>query len=190
MTIQRCTWAEADPLLQAYHDQEWCRPTHNDRTLFELLCMETYQAGLSWLIVLRKRAAFHRYFHDYDPQAVAQMPLAEIDSAMLDPAIIRNRRKLEATVINAQSFLTIQSQQGSFASYLWQFVADQPIEHQITDAKELPAKNELSQQIAKDLKQRGFKFMGPVTTYSFIQAAGLINDHVMGCAFRQVTPRR
>lgn len=180
---QRCNWANSSPAMQAYHDREWGRPTHDDHELFERLCMETYQAGLSWSTVLNKRAAFHRDFHDYQIEAVAAMTPTEIDAAMQDAAIIRNRRKLEATVNNAQAFLRIVTEFGSFATYFWTFVGS-PQQNTWTDYRDAPAQTPTSATLAKDLKKRGFKFLGPVATYAFMQSVGAVNDHEINCAWR------
>lgn len=180
---QRCNWANSSPAMQAYHDREWGRPTHDDHELFERLCMETYQAGLSWSTVLNKRAAFHRDFHDYQIEAVAAMTAAEIDAAMQDAAIIRNRRKLEATVNNAQAFLRIVAEFGSFATYFWTFVGS-PQQNTWTDYRDAPAQAPTSAALAKDLKKRGFKFLGPVAAYAFMQSVGAVNDHEINCAWR------
>ncbi|MFD0897200.1 DNA-3-methyladenine glycosylase I [Loigolactobacillus binensis] len=177
---QRCSWANSSPAMQAYHDQEWGRPTQDDQELFERLCMETYQAGLSWSTVLNKRAAFHRDFHDYQIQAVAAMTPAEIAAAMDDPAIIRNRRKLAATVTNAQAWLKVAAAEGSFAHYFWAFIGV-PQQH---DGQTVPTQTPLSARLAKDLKQRGFKFIGPVAAYAFMQSVGAVNDHELNCAWR------
>lgn len=180
---QRCNWANSSPAMQAYHDREWGRPTHDDHELFERLCMETYQAGLSWSTVLNKRAAFHRDFHDYQIETVAAMTAAEIDAAMQDAAIIRNRRKLEATVNNAQAFLRIVAEFGSFATYFWAFVGA-PQQNTWTDYRDAPAQAPTSAALAKDLKKRGFKFLGPVAAYAFMQSVGAVNDHEINCAWR------
>ncbi|WP_272454836.1 DNA-3-methyladenine glycosylase I [Loigolactobacillus coryniformis] len=180
---QRCNWANSSPAMQAYHDNEWGRPTYDDHELFERLCMETYQAGLSWATVLNKRAAFHRDFHDYRIEAVAAMTPTEIDAAMQDAAIIRNRRKLEATVNNAQAFLRIVTEFGSFATYFWTFVGA-PQQNTWTDYRDAPAQTPTSAALAKDLKKRGFKFLGPVATYAFMQSVGAVNDHEINCAWR------
>ncbi|MFD1317749.1 DNA-3-methyladenine glycosylase I [Loigolactobacillus zhaoyuanensis] len=179
MEHQRCSWANSSPAMQTYHDQEWGRPTYVDQELFERLCLETYQAGLSWATVLNKRAAFHRDFHDYQIQAVAAMTTQEIDAAMQDAGIIRNRRKLEATVNNAQAWLKVTAKFGSFANYFWAFVGESmPL------SREVPTQTPLSIALAKDLKKRGFKFIGPIAAYAFMQSVGAVNDHEKNCAWR------
>ncbi|MFC6171716.1 DNA-3-methyladenine glycosylase I [Loigolactobacillus jiayinensis] len=180
---QRCGWANSSPAMQAYHDDEWGRPTHDDQALFERLCMETYQAGLSWSTVLNKRAAFQRDFYNYQISAVAAMTTAEIEAAMQDAAIIRNRRKLEATVNNAQMFLQVAREYGSFAKYFWALIGT-PQQHNIDRYNEAPTQTATSVALAKDLKKRGFKFIGPVAAYAFMQSVGAVNDHEMNCAWR------
>lgn len=182
--IQRCHWANVSPEMQVYHDQEWGKPIYTDQALFERLCMETYQAGLSWATVLHKRQAFHRVFHDYQLAAVAAMTPGEIAAALQNPAIIRNRRKLEATVSNARAFLKLSVAYHGFANYFWPAVGDYPIKHVVTVQHAAPTQTPLSAKLAKDLKQRGFKFVGPVSMYAFMQSVGAVNDHEMTCAWR------
>lgn len=183
---KRCGWVKMNnPLYVAYHDEEWGKPLRGDeRALFELLCLETYQAGLSWETILNKRAAFKDVFHNYEIKKVAQMTDEELDAILQNPAVVRNRLKIYATRANAQAFLTIQEKYGSFETYIWSFVDGQPLVNQVKDYKEAPAKTPLSETISKDLKKHGFKFVGPVAVYSFLQAAGLVNDHEMDCEFR------
>lgn len=171
-------WWETDPLLTAYHDDEWGRPSHDDRELFELLCLEAVQAGLSWLTVLRKRAAFKAQFADFDIDAVAKMTDAQLAAAMQNPGIIRNRRKLWAIVNNAQAVQNVQVTFGSFDAYVWQFTNGQVIRNRPATGADIPAQTDLSRRVAKDMKQRGFKFVGPTTVYSFLQAAGVVDDHL------------
>ncbi|WP_261810585.1 DNA-3-methyladenine glycosylase I [Levilactobacillus humaensis] len=178
--VKRCTWVSDSPSMQDYHDEEWGRPEHNPQKLFELLSLETYQAGLSWQTVLNKRAAFKTAFYDYDLAKVAAMTPADIERLLTNAAIIRNRRKLEATVANAQAILTWDDP-ADFASWLWAFVDGQPIRHTIHSMADLPATTDLSKQVARELKKKGFKFVGPATVYSFLEAAGLINDHELSC---------
>lgn len=179
---KRCGWVKMNnPLYVAYHDEEWGRPLHDDQKLFELLCMETYQAGLSWETILNKRQAFREAFHFYDAQKIAQMTDADLDGLLDNPDIIRNKMKLYATRANAQAFLAVQEQYGSFDHYLWSFVGFTPIDNSVKDYRLAPSKTSLSEKIAKDMKQRGFKFVGPVCVYSFMQAAGLVNDHETSC---------
>lgn len=182
--MKRCSWVkENNPLYIAYHDQEWGRPLHDERALFELLCLETYQAGLSWETILNKRAVFRQAFHGYDVHQVAVMTDAELEGILQNPAVVRNRRKIYATRANAQAFLKIQAEFGSFDHYLWSFVDFTPIDNPVKDYKQMPSKTPLSEKLAKDMKRRGFEFVGPVCVYSFLQAAGLVNDHEETCDF-------
>ena len=160
---KRCSWVKmTNPLYIAYHDEEWGQPLHDDQALFELLCMETYQAGLSWETVLNKRQAFREAFHSYQIQAVAEMTDTELEALLENPVIIRNRAKIFATRANAQAFLRLQAEYGSFDAYLWSFVEGKTIVNDIPDYRQAPAKTPLSEKLAKDLKKRGFKFTGPV----------------------------
>lgn len=182
--MKRCSWVkENNPLYVAYHDQEWGIPLHDERALFELLCLEIYQAGLSWETILNKRAAFRQTFHGYDAHQVAAMTDAELEGILQNPAVVRNRRKIYATRANAQAFLKIQAEFGSFDYYLWSFVDFTPIDNPVKDYKQMPSKTPLSEKLAKDMKRRDFKFVGPVCVYSFLQAAGLVNDHEETCDF-------
>ena len=182
--MKRCSWVkENNPLYVAYHDQEWGIPLHDERALFELLCLETYQAGLSWETILNKRAAFRQTFHGYDAHQVAVMTDAELEGILQNPSVVRNRRKIYATRANAQAFLKIQAEFGSFDYYLWSFVDFTPIDNPVKDYKQMPSKTPLSEKLAKDMKRRDFKFVGPVCVYSFLQAAGLVNDHEETCDF-------
>ena len=175
---KRCSWVKmTNQLYIAYHDEEWGQPLHDDQALFELLCMETYQAGLSWETVLNKRQAFRESFHGYQIQAVAEMTDTELEALLDNPAIIRNRAKIFATRVNAQAFLRLQEEYGSFDAYLWSFVEGKTIVNDVSDYRQAPAKTPLSEKLAKDLKKRGFKFTGPVAVLSFLQAAGLVDDH-------------
>lgn len=178
----RCGWVNlANPTYVAYHDQEWGRPLHDDHQLFELLCLETYQAGLSWETVLNKREAFRSAFHGYAVEKVAQMTDQELDNLLTNAEIIRHRAKLYATRQNAQAFLQVQAEFGAFTSYLWKWVDGKPVVNSVADYRDLTSQTALSQALSKDLKKRGFSFVGPVCVYSFLQAAGLINDHEDTC---------
>jgi len=179
-----CCVKRNNPLYVAYHDEEWGQPLHDDQALFELLCMETYQSGLSWETVLNKRQAFRESFHGYQIQAVAEMTDGELEALLENPAIIRNRAKLFATRANAQAFLQIQKTFGSFDAYLWSFVEGKTIVNDVPDYHLAPAKTALSEKLAKDLKKQGFKFTGPVAVLSFLQAAGLIDDHENDCEWK------
>ena len=182
---KRCGWVKmTNPLYVAYHDEEWGRPLHDDQALFELLCMETYQAGLSWETVLDKRQTFRESFHGYHLQRVAEMTDEELESLLDNPAIIRNRAKIFATRANAQAFLQVQEEFGSFDAYLWSFVNGKAIVNDVPDYRQAPAKTALSEKLAKDLKKRGFKFTGPVAVLSFLQAAGLVDDHENDCEWK------
>lgn len=183
MTI--CSWVNPnDPLQIAYHKEEWGRPLHDDQKLFELLCLESYQAGLSWSTVLHKRQAFRAAFYNYDPKKVAKMTDHALDQLLEKPELIRHKAKLYATRTNAQAFLKIQDEFGSFNHYLWQWVNWKPIVSTVSNYYQMPNQTKLSQNLAKDLKKRGFTFIGPVMTYSFLQAAGLVNDHEDSCKWK------
>lgn len=183
--MKRCGWVkENNPLYVRYHDNEWGKPLHDDQKLFELLCLETYQSGLSWETILSKRQGFREAFYNYDAVAISKMTDKELDSLLDNPAIVRNKMKIYATRSNARAFLNIQSEFESFDAYLWSFVSYKTIENQIVDYKEAPTKTPLSEKLSKDLKKRGFKFVGPVCVYSFLQAAGMVNDHEESCSFR------
>ena len=182
---KRCSWVKmTNPLYIAYHDEEWGQPLHDDQALFELLCMETYQAGLSWETVLNKRQSFREAFNGYHIQAVAEMTDTELEALLENPAIIRNRAKIFATRVNAQAFLRLQTEYGSFDAYLWSFVEGKTIVNDVPDYRQTPAKTPLSEKLAKDLKKRGFKFTGPVAVLSFLQAAGLVDDHENDCEWK------
>ena len=173
-----------NPLYVAYHDEEWGQPLHDDRALFELLCLETYQSGLSWETVLNKRQGFREVFYDYQVQRVAEMTDGELEALLENPAIIRNRAKLFATRANAQAFLQVQKTFGSFDAYLWSFVEGKTIVNDVPDYHQAPAKTALSEKLSQDLKKRGFKFTGPVAVLSFLQAAGLVDDHENDCEWK------
>ena len=182
---KRCGWVKMNnPLYVAYHDEEWGQPLHDDRSLFELLCLETYQSGLSWETVLNKRQGFREAFHGYQIQAVAEMADGELEALLENPAIIRNRAKLFATRANAQAFLQVQKTYGSFDAYLWSFVEGKTIVNDVLDYRQAPAKTALSEKLSQDLKKRGFKFTGPVAVLAFLQAAGLIDDHENDCEWK------
>lgn len=181
MEKQRCAWAGSDPLYVAYHDDEWGKPVHDDRVLFEFLILEGAQAGLSWITILRKRENYRKAFDNFDPVLVAQYDDSRIASLMSDPGIVRNRRKIEAAVNNAKRFLEVQKEFGSFSSYMWSFVGGKPIKNSWVSLSEIPAKTALSDVFSKDLLKRGFKFVGSTICYSHMQAVGMINDHVTSC---------
>jgi DNA-3-methyladenine glycosylase I len=187
--LVRCGWCKDDPLYVAYHDEEWGVPVQDDRTLFEFLVLEGAQAGLSWITILRKRVAYRRAFDDFDPEKVARYDARRITKLLADPGIVRNRLKVESAVKNARAFLQVQSEFGSFASYQWQFVGGRPIQSQRRSVKEVPARTELSDALSKDLKRRGFSFVGSTIIYAHMQAVGMVNDHLVGC-FRYTGVKR
>jgi DNA-3-methyladenine glycosylase I len=176
----RCSWATT-PLLQQYHDAEWGVPVHDDRTLFEFLLLEGAQAGLSWQTILQRRDGYRRAFANFDPALVAQYDEAKIAALLADPGIIRNRLKIEAAVINARAFLQVQAEFGSFDRYIWRFVGGKPIINHWASSTENPAQTAESDAMSKDLKRRGFKFVGSTICYAFMQATGMVNDHAVTC---------
>lgn len=179
MELKRCRWADpASELYIAYHDQEWGRPEHDDRKLFEMLILEGFQAGLSWLTILKKREAFRRAFDGFDPAIVAGYGPEKLETLMADSGIVRNRRKIQAAVQNAKAFLDIQKEFGSFDRYLWDFTGGQVI---LNTDDTVRASSELSDRVSADLKRRGMNFVGTVIIYSFLQAVGVVNDHETGC---------
>ncbi|MBN9696101.1 MAG: DNA-3-methyladenine glycosylase I [Zoogloea sp.] len=181
LSVTRCAWCGDDPLYQAYHDTEWGVPLHDDRALFELLTLEGAQAGLSWITVLRKRETYRQAFAGFDPEQVARFTEADQAALMLNPGIVRNRLKIASTIDNARAFLAIQAEFGSFDAWLWRFVDGQPIQNQLRSLAEAQASTALSDQLSKALKKRGFRFVGTTICYAFMQAAGLVNDHVTDC---------
>lgn len=181
MEKTRCAWCGTDPLYVAYHDEEWGVPVRDDRTHFEFLVLESAQAGLSWLTILRRREGYRQLYDGFDPEKVARYDEKKIREMVQDPRIIRNLRKIEASVNNARRFLEVQEQYGSFSNYLWSFVDGQPIVNAYREVADIPAETPLSRRIAKDLKQKGFQFLGPIVVYSHLQATGLVNDHVTSC---------
>jgi DNA-3-methyladenine glycosylase I len=176
----RCQWPGEDPLYVAYHDEEWGVPEYDDRALYEKLILDGFQAGLSWITILRKREAFRRAFDNFEPAVIARYNAKKIERLMKDEGIVRNRAKIEGTVASAQAFLALQEQEG-FANYLWNFVDGKPVQNRFRDRSKIPSETPLSQKISKDLKQRGFKFCGPKIVYAFCQAVGMVNDHVVTC---------
>lgn len=179
--LVRCPWCGTDPLYVAYHDQEWGVPVHDDRTWFEFLVLEGAQAGLSWLTILKKRDNYRKAFSDFDVQKVARYTPARIEKLLLDPGIVRNRLKVESTVSNAKAFIAVQKEFGSFDAYMWQWVGGAPQVNRPRTLKDVPASTELSDRISKDLKKRGFRFVGSTIIYAHMQATGLVNDHLVGC---------
>ncbi len=176
-----CPWAAGDSLYLDYHDREWGVPTHDDQVLFEYLVLEAMQAGLSWITILRRRESFRAAFDGFDPAVVARYDAARIASLLENPGIIRNRRKIEATVQNAAAFLAVQREFGSFDRYLWAYVPDGPLIGRWPTAADIPAATPLAASLSADLRRRGFAFVGPTICYAFMQAAGLVNDHIAAC---------
>ena len=178
---KRCAWAGRDPLMVKYHDTEWGRPVHDDRVHFEFLMLEAAQAGLSWSTVLKKREGYRKNFAGFDPKKVAKFTAAQINKILKDPGIIRNRLKVEAAVNNAQRFLEVQKEFGSFDAYCWGFVGGKPINNKIGRGAEIQATSRESDAWSKDLKKRGFKFVGSTIMYAHMQAVGMVNDHHVDC---------
>ena len=183
-TLPRCGWATSDPLYIAYHDEEWGRPVHDDRRLFEMLILEGAQAGLSWITILRRRETYRQAFEGFDPARIARYGAKDVERLMADPGIIRNRAKIEATIKNAQAFLAVAKTVGGFAPFLWQFVGGAPKINQ-WQGGEVPAESPESKAMSKELKRRGFGFVGPTICYAFMQAVGMVDDHVLTCFLRQ-----
>ncbi len=184
-TLQRCPWAGTDPIYVRYHDEEWGVPVHDDRKLFEFVILEGAQAGLSWITILKRREGYRKAFAGFDPKKVARFDEARIERLMLDPGIIRNRLKVESAVTNARAFLAVQKEFGSFDAYIWSFVKGKPIQNRPVTMKDLPAQTPLSETISKDLKKRGFRFVGPTIVYAHMQATGMVNDHIVSCFRRK-----
>jgi DNA-3-methyladenine glycosylase I len=179
---QRCDWGpRGGELMVAYHDTEWGVPVHDDQKQFEFLTLESAQAGLSWLVVLRKREAYRHAFADFDPEKVARFTDKRIEKLLADPGIIRNRLKIAAAIANARAFLTVRDEFGSFDKYIWRFVDGRPIQNRLQSMKDAPATSKESDALSKDLKQRGFKFVGSTIMYAHMQAVGMVNDHLVTC---------
>jgi DNA-3-methyladenine glycosylase I len=179
--VTRCTWTSGDPLLTAYHDEEWGVPLHDDRKLFEFLVLEGAQAGLSWSTVLRKREHYRTLFKGFDPAVVARFTQRDVNHLLKDQGIIRNRSKIESAIANAKLVLGIQKQFGSLDAYLWRFVGNRPLRNRHRSLAEIPAQTAESRALSRDLKARGFTFVGPTICYAFMQAVGMVNDHLTGC---------
>ncbi|MFI5315730.1 MAG: DNA-3-methyladenine glycosylase I [Myxococcota bacterium] len=177
----RCPWAEKDPLYHAYHDREWGVPAHDDRHLFEMLILEGAQAGLSWLTILRKRESYRRAFDRFDPARVARYTEKRQGKLLADPGIVRNRQKVAAAVANARAFLAIADEHGSFDRYLWRFVGGAPRQNRFRRLADVPASTPESDSLSKDLVARGFKFVGSTICYAYMQAVGMVNDHLLSC---------
>ena len=180
MTVNRCPWAKAE-LDVAYHDREWGVPVHDDRLLFEFLTLEGAQAGLSWSTILKKRSSYRRSFANFDPAGVARFSPAKIERLLQDPGLVRNRLKIESTVSNARAFLQVQREFGSFDEYVWRFVGGEPKQNGWRVFRQVPAATSESDALSKDLKRRGFRFVGSTICYAFMQAAGMVNDHLTTC---------
>jgi DNA-3-methyladenine glycosylase I len=175
---QRCSWAESDPLLRAYHDEEWGLPERDGRALWEKLVLDGFQAGLSWLTILRKRDAFRRAFQEFDPQVVARFGAADVARLVEDPGIVRSRAKIEATIGNARAYLAMAEAGEDFSEFVWGMAGGEPIRN---DGRAVPTKTPLSEQLSRSLKGRGFKFVGPVIVYAWMQATGIVDDHAPNC---------
>jgi DNA-3-methyladenine glycosylase I len=177
----RCGWASTDPTLERYHDEEWGVPNHDDARHFELLILEGAQAGLSWLTVLRKREAYRRVYRRFDPVRVARFGKRDVERLLADPGIVRNRAKVESSINNARRFLAVQEEFGTFDAYLWKWTNGKPVVNRWRTISEVPPTSELSDLISKDLKGRGFSFVGSTIIYSHLQAVGVVNDHLVSC---------
>jgi DNA-3-methyladenine glycosylase I len=184
---KRCKWAGSDPLMIAYHDNEWGRPEYKSRKLFEFLILEGMQAGLSWATILKKRANFKKAFDNFDPKKIAVYKNPKINQLLKDAGIIRNRLKIESAISNARAFLELEKQPGGFSKYIWSFVNGKPVINKWKKLKDIPAETEIAREMSKDLKKRGFRFVGPTICYAFMQAVGMVNDHTTDCfRYKQV----
>jgi DNA-3-methyladenine glycosylase I len=181
----RCTWADISPAMRDYHDREWGVPSHDDRYLFEMLILEGAQAGLSWATILNRREGYRRAFASFDPAKVAAMTDRRLEKLLEDPGIIRNRLKVFGARTNARAFIRVQNEFGSFATYLWNYVDGKRIVHHPRSLADLPATNDLSDRVSKDLKRRGFTFVGSTIVYSLLQAAGIVDDHIVTCPMKR-----
>lgn len=179
--IQRCTWANDNPLNMQYHDEEWGIPVYDDRLLFEFLILEGMQAGLSWVTILKKRDNYRACFDNFEAEIIAQYDQQKLETLMADSGIIRNKLKIQSAIINAAAFLRVKQECGSFSNYFWHFVQGKPIKNHWENAKFVPVQSPISDQLSKDLKKRGFKFVGSTICYAFMQAVGMVNDHTIDC---------
>ena len=179
--MKRCDWAEGSELEREYHDEQWGVPVHDDRLLFEMLTLEGAQAGLSWSTILNKREGYRKAFDDFDVQKIADYSQEKIEALLKNPEIVRNRLKVNATVKNAKAFMRVQEEFGSFDAYIWSFVENKPIQNRWENIAHVPAHTSLSDTISKELKKRGFTFVGSTICYAFMQAIGMVNDHLVGC---------
>ncbi|ABQ27673.1 DNA-3-methyladenine glycosylase I [Geotalea uraniireducens] len=180
-TVNRCAWVGSDLLYREYHDQEWGVPVHDDRLLFEFLTLEGAQAGLSWITILRKRDAYRAAFAGFDPELVARFDQARVAELLTNAGIVRNRLKVESAITNARVFLKVQEEYGSFDAYMWRFVDGRPIRNAWRSIKEVPASTQVSDAMSRDLKKRGFRFVGTTICYAHMQAVGMVNDHTVDC---------
>ncbi|MDJ0646895.1 MAG: DNA-3-methyladenine glycosylase I [Flavobacteriaceae bacterium] len=181
MAKKRCSWCGDDPLYVEYHDKEWGVPVYDDATLFEFLVLETFQAGLSWITILRKRENFRKAFDNFDYKKIAKYSEKKYEALLQDAGIIRNKLKIKATISNAQAFIQIQQEYGSFSKYIWDFTDGRPLKNKFVNMGDVPATTALSDSISKDLKKRGFKFVGSTVIYAHMQATGMVNDHTIDC---------
>ena len=177
----RCAWVSKDPLYLRYHDEEWGVPAHDERRLFEFLILEGAQAGLSWITILRKRDNYRRAFARFDPRKMARFGARDLERLLADPGIVRNRLKIEAAIANARAFLGVQKEEGSFDQFIWSFTGGAPRQNHWRSVREVPAQTPEAQAMSRALKQRGFRFVGPTICYAFMQAVGMVNDHVVDC---------
>ena len=179
--VKRCAWANGDTLTMAYHDYEWGVPVHDDRLLFEFLVLEGAQSGLSWITILRKRENYRRAFNDFEPRKIASYDDGKVEELLLDPGIVRNRLKIKAAINNARALLEVQKEFGSFDAYIWQFVDGKPVQNRRQELSEIPAMTPDSKRMSSNLVRRGFSFAGPTVCYAFMQAVGMVNDHIVDC---------
>jgi DNA-3-methyladenine glycosylase I len=182
---RRCLWAEGSEAMRDYHDREWGVPSHDDTHLFEMLVLEGAQAGLSWSTILAKRAAYRRAFDGFDPRRVAAYGEERVEALMADPGIVRNGRKIRSAIANAGAFIAVAEASGDFAAYLWAWVDGRPEVHRPATLADVPSHTELSERLSKDLRRRGFSFVGPGIVYAYAQAVGLVDDHLVGCPFKR-----
>jgi DNA-3-methyladenine glycosylase I len=189
--VKRCPWGDGDPLLAAYHDEDWGVPIHDDRHWYEKLLLDGAQAGLSWLTILRKREGYRKAFAGFDPTRVARFGARQVERLMLDAGIVRNRLKIKSAITNARAFLAVQEEAGSFDAFIWKLVGGKPVKARLARMGQIPARTELSDEISRQLRQRGFTFVGSTIVYAFMQAGGLVNDHLVECfRYRQVARLR
>lgn len=188
--VKRCGWVTEDPLYQAYHDKEWGKPLHDDRGLFEFLILEGAQAGLSWITVLKKRENYREAFDHFDPEKIVRYTKRKTDALLANPGIIRNKLKIQSTIENAKAYLKVEEELGSFSDYIWQFVDGKPILNQWKSMKQVPANTAVSDRMSKELKKRGFKFVGSTICYAYMQAVGMVNDHTVDCFRHSIKKRK